>query len=55
MKLFIAAHFLILSFVALGFGIAKDHIVPGVGIFVILQVLGIYILFKNSKQAADNV
>lgn len=55
MKLFIAAHFLILSFVALGFGIAKDHIVAGAGIFVICQAIGIYILFKNQKSGAENV
>ena len=53
MKLFIAGHFLILSFIALGVGFWQKQIVIGVIAFVILQAIGILILFKKSKDSQD--
>lgn len=55
MKLFIAAHFLILSFAALGFGVWKDKLVIGGVLFVVFQALAFYVMFKNRNQGADNV
>jgi len=47
MKLFIAAHFLILSFVALGVGVWQKHIAIGVVVFVIFQAIAFYVFFKT--------
>ena len=55
MKLFIAAHFLILSFAALGVGIWKQHIIIGGVLFVIFQAAAFYVMFRNNKQGQDNV
>ncbi len=53
MKLFIAGHFLILSFIALGIGVWKDRIMLGGIIFLILQAIGIFIILKKDKGADD--
>ena len=55
MKLFIAAHFLILSFAALGVGIWKDQWVIGVIAFIILQAIAFLIVLKNKSKEAEDV
>ena len=55
MKLFIAGHFLILSFIVLGLGVWKDRLVLAGIVFLVLQVIGISIVFLNKKEGTENV
>ena len=53
MKLYLIAHLLILSFIALGLGIWLGYVIWGVIGFIALQAIGFFIMLKDQGNKAQ--